>query len=228
MMKTSQNGIDLIKQFEGCRLSAYLDAVGVPTIGYGHITGVKMGDKITQTQAENLLREDLVKYENAVNELLLHYQLNQNEFDALVSFAFNLGTGNLKKLTANNTRNKGQIADAMLQYNKAGGQVLSGLTKRRKKERDLFCTPVSSGATPVIVQKTETVYPTPRVNIKKGSTGIGVKWLQTKLNEKGGYGLKVDGIAGQKTIDALIDYQTKHLLDPDGICGKLTRQSLNA
>lgn len=225
-MKTSQHGIDLIKQFEGCRLNAYLDAVGVPTIGYGHIVGVKMGDKITQAQAEQLLKDDLVKYENGVNSLN-RYIFNQNEFDALVSFAYNLGVGNLSKLTANQTRNKGQIADAMLLYNKAGGKVLSGLTKRRKAERDLFCTPVSSGATPIVSKTTDSVYPTPRVNIKKGSTGVGVKWMQTKLNEKGGYGLTVDGIAGDKSINALKDYQSKHLLEPDGVCGKLTRQSLN-
>ena len=224
-MKTSQHGIDLIKQFEGCRLNAYLDAVGVPTIGYGHISGVKMGDKITQAQAEQLLKNDLVKYENGVNALT-RYQFNQNEFDALVSFAYNLGVGNLTKLTAGQTRNKGQIADAMLLYNKAGGQVLSGLTKRRKKEKELFCTPVSA---PIIKEeKTTSIYPTPRVNVKEGTTGINAKWLQTKLNEKGGYKLDVDGIVGKKTVGALKDYQEKHLLKPDGICGKLTRASLNA
>lgn len=223
-MKTSQHGIDLIKQFEGCRLSAYLDAVGIPTIGYGHIVGVKMGDKITQAQAEQLLKNDLVKYENGVNALT-RYQFNQNEFDALVSFAYNLGVGNLSKLTAGQTRNKGQIADAMLLYNKAGGQVLSGLTKRRKKERELFCTPVAAPIS--IKEETAQVYPTPRVNVKEGSTGANAMWLQSKLNEKGDYKLKVDGIVGKKTVGALIDYQEKHSLKPDGICGKLTRASLN-
>ena len=217
---TSQNGISLIKQFEGCRLSAYLDAVGVPTIGYGHITGVKMGDKITQEQADNFLRADLTKFESAVNSLMVHYNFNQNEFDALVSFAFNCGVNNLKKLTANSTRNKGQIADALLLYNKAGGQILSGLTKRRQKERELFCTPVGA-----VVSSDPVSYPTPKTNIKLGSKGDSVRWLQTKLNERG-FKLAVDGIAGEKTIEALKVYQLGAGLVPDGICGKLTRAEL--
>lgn len=142
-MKTSQNGIELIKKFEGCELTAYRDAVGVLTIGYGHAGDVKEGQKITKKKAEELLIKDLEKFETGVNLLILaKYRFNQNEFDALVSFAYNLGLGNLKKLTKNGKRNKGQIADAIPLYNKAGGKVLSGLVKRRKAERDLFCTPV--------------------------------------------------------------------------------------
>lgn len=218
-MITSKNGIDLIKQFEGCRLNAYKDAVGIPTIGYGHIKGVKMGDKITQTEAENLLREDLAVYEKAVNDLRTHYNFSQNEFDALVSFAFNTGVNNLKKLTGNSTRNKGQIADAFLLYNKAGGQVLSGLTKRRQKEKDLFCSPDKVAVEPM------QEYPVPKTVIKAGSKGSGVMWLQQKLNEKG-FNLVVDGIAGEKTISALKVYQLGAGLVSDGICGKLTRESL--
>lgn len=142
-MKTSQNGIELIKKFEGCKLTAYRDAVGVLTIGYGHTGNVKEGQKITKKKAEELLIKDLEKFETGVNLLILaKYRFNQNEFDALVSFAYNLGLGNLKKLTKNGKRNKGQIADAIPLYNKAGGKVLSGLVKRRKAERDLFCTPI--------------------------------------------------------------------------------------
>lgn len=142
-MKTSQNGIELIKKFEGCELTAYRDAVGVLTIGYGHTGDVKEGQKITKKKAEELLIKDLEKFETGVNLLILaKYRFNQNEFDALVSFAYNLGLGNLKKLTNNGKRNKGQIADAIPLYNKAGGKVLSGLVKRRKAEHDLFCTPV--------------------------------------------------------------------------------------
>lgn len=142
-MKTSENGIDLIKKFEGCKLTAYRDPVGVLTIGYGH-TGadVKEGQKITQKKADALLKEDLEKFETGVNLLILaKYRFTQNEFDALVSFAYNLGLGNLKKLTGNGKRNKGQIADAIPLYNKAGGKVLSGLVKRRKAEQELFLTP---------------------------------------------------------------------------------------
>ena len=141
-MKISQNGIDLIKKYEGCKLTAYRDAVGVLTIGYGHTGDVKEGQKITQKKADALLMEDIEKFETLVNLLILtKYRFNQNEFDALVSFAFNLGGGNLKKLTGNGKRNKGQIADSIPLYNKAGGKVLSGLVKRRAEEQKLFLTP---------------------------------------------------------------------------------------
>lgn len=142
-METSRKGIALIKKFEGCKLTAYQDAVGVWTIGYGHTSGVKKGQKITEEEAEQLLKNDLKTFETGVNILILaRYKFNQNEFDALVSFAFNLGFGNLEKLTGKGKRNKGQIADAIPLYNKAGGKVLSGLTKRRKEEQKLFLTPV--------------------------------------------------------------------------------------
>ena len=141
-MKTSENGIELIKKFEGCKLTAYRDPVGVLTIGYGHTGDVKEGQKITQKKADDLLKKDLDKFETGVNLLILaKYRFSQNEFDALVSFAYNLGLGNLKKLTGNGKRNKGQIADAIPLYNKAGGKVLSGLVKRRKAEQELFLTP---------------------------------------------------------------------------------------
>ena len=141
-MTTSENGIELIKKFEGCKLTAYRDPVGVLTIGYGHTGDVKEGQKITQKKADDLLKKDLDKFETGVNLLILaKYRFSQNEFDALVSFAYNLGLGNLKKLTGNGKRNKGQIADAIPLYNKAGGKVLSGLVKRRKAEQELFLTP---------------------------------------------------------------------------------------
>lgn len=138
-MKTSQNGIDLIKSFEGCRLTAYRCPAGVPTIGYGHTAGVRMGQKITQQQAETYLRQDLEKYEKNVAKYEDKYKWNQNEFDAMVSFSYNLGS--IDQLTANGTRSKAVIAEKMLLYDKAGGKVLAGLTKRRKAERELFLKP---------------------------------------------------------------------------------------
>ena len=141
-MKISKRGLELIKKYEGCKLTSYKDAVGVWTIGYGHTKGVKRGQTITEDEAEKLLKEDVAEFETLVNLLILtKYKFNQNEYDALVSFAFNLGGGNLQKLTANGKRNKGQIADSIPLYNKAGGKVLSGLTKRRKEEQKLFLTP---------------------------------------------------------------------------------------
>lgn len=217
-MRTSAKGISLIKRFEGCRLETYLDAIGVPTIGYGHITGVVPGMKITQAQADTFLSEDLAKFEAAVDKLSTHYNFNQNEYDALVSFAFNCGINNLDKLTGSRRRSKGQIADAFLLYNKAGGKVLSGLTKRRQMEKDLFCTP--SGSEPEV-----NPFDTPKTVIKEGSKGSGVKWLQFELNRHG-FGLVVDGIAGEKTISALKEYQFRNGLAVDGIAGKVTRASL--
>lgn len=135
-MKTSQTGIDLIKKFEGCRLDAYKCPAGVWTIGYGHTAGVTAEQKISQAQAEAYLRADLEKYEKKVEKYTDRYRWTQNEFDAMVSFAYNLGS--IDKLTANGTRTKAVIAEKILLYNKAGGKVLDGLTKRRQAERKLF------------------------------------------------------------------------------------------
>lgn len=145
-MRTSQNGINLIKQFEGCRLIAYKCAAGVPTIGYGHTAGVKMGQTITQVQAESYLKDDLMKYETKVMKYYDKYRFNQNEFDALVSFAYNIGS--IDQLTAGGTRSRKVIAEKMLSYCKAAGKANTGLLKRRQKERALFLAPVScTGAT---------------------------------------------------------------------------------
>lgn len=141
-MRISQNGINLIKRYEGCKLVAYKCAAGVPTIGYGHTAGVKMGQKITQTQADSYLREDVAKYEAKVMKYYDKYKFNQNEFDALVSFAFNIGS--IDQLTANGTRSKSIIAEKMLSYCKAAGKTNAGLQRRRKEERKLFITSCSS------------------------------------------------------------------------------------
>ena len=163
-MKTSQTGINLIKEFEGCVLQAYDDSTGTWTIGYGHTVGVKRGQKITQTQAESFLKNDLVIYENGVKGTKL--SLNQNQFDALVSFAYNCGVGSLKTLVAN--RNLKQISEALLLYNKAGGKVLAGLVRRRKAEKELF-----EKAVPVTQTSSQKTY-----TVKSGDTlsGIGSRF----------------------------------------------------
>ena len=135
-MNISDNGIKLIKKFEGCRLSAYKCPAGVWTIGYGHTKNVKQGQKITQNVADNYLKDDLKIFEAYVKNNLAHYKLNQNQFDALVSFTFNCGVANLKTLIKN--RNLKQIGDALLLYNKANGKTLTGLVKRRQAERQLY------------------------------------------------------------------------------------------
>lgn len=153
-LNTSVDGINLIKKFEGCPrvngvIKAYQDAIGVWTIGWGHTGYVACKGKnvcagmiLTDTQATELLKNDLKKFEDKVNKYNSKYNWNQNEFDAMVSFAFNLGS--IDQLTANGTRSKSIIADKILAYNKAGGRVLNGLTTRRKAERELFLKKASN------------------------------------------------------------------------------------
>ena len=135
-MKISEDGIKLIQQFEGCRLEAYQDAVGVWTIGYGHTSGVKPGMKITQNVAVELLKKDLVKAELAVTKYDNKYHWKQNEYDALCSFAYNIGS--INQLTARGTRTREEISAKIPEYRKAGGKVLNGLVKRRAAEKELF------------------------------------------------------------------------------------------
>lgn len=136
-MRTSDKGKAIIKEAEGYRGTAYRDPVGVLTIGWGH-TGkdVTDGMTITQEQAEELLEADLKRFESAVEKSGL--DLTQNEFDALVSFTYNLGEANLRRLIKGRTLH--EIAAKIPSYNKAGGKVLPGLTKRRKAEQALFKT----------------------------------------------------------------------------------------
>ena len=140
-MKTSIHGINLIKQFEGVRLQAYkpVPTEKYYTIGYGHYgADVSANMTITQEQAEALLVKDLEKFETAVNKYVERYHFTQGQFDALVSFAFNCGVGNLNKLVDNGNRNLSKIAVCLTQYNKAGGKVLQGLVRRRAAELNLF------------------------------------------------------------------------------------------
>ena len=143
-MTTSSKGVSLIKQFEGCRLKAYKCPAGVWTIGYGHTAGVKESDTITQDTAEAYLRNDLAKYEKAIMNYDGIYHFNQNQFDALVSFTYNCGVGNLKNLTQSGKRTLAQISAKLPLYNKAGGVVLYGLQRRRAAEKELFDTPIKS------------------------------------------------------------------------------------
>jgi GH24 family phage-related lysozyme (muramidase) len=140
--KLSQSGIKLIKSFEGCRLKAYKP---VPTeiywtIGWGHYgPDVKEGMTVTQAQADSMLIADLAKYESYVNSTAyvpVTAQLNQNQFDALVSFCYNCGNGSLQQLCKGRTI--AQIAQNITKYNKGGGNVLAGLVRRRMAELDLY------------------------------------------------------------------------------------------
>lgn len=135
-MHISEEGLKLIKRFEGLRLKAYKDAAGVPTIGYGHTGNVVLGQVITEKKAEEYLRQDVLRAEAQVMRFNKIYNFNQSEFDALTSFAFNLGS--ITGLTKFGTRSRPEIAEKMLLYVKAGGKTMQGLVNRRKAEHDMF------------------------------------------------------------------------------------------
>lgn len=140
-MKISQKGVDLIKSFEGLELKSYKDSVGVWTWGYGstgpHVTPDKVG---TKEEAEQLIKKDLERFEKGVSDLV-KVPLSQNQYDALVSFSFNLGLSNLKSSTLLKKLNASDYSGASKEFerwNRAGGKVLNGLTRRRIAERNLF------------------------------------------------------------------------------------------
>lgn len=225
-MTVGQKGLDLIKSFEGCKLKAYKPVATEKffTIGYGHYgSDVKEGMTITKAQAEKYLIADCQKFANAVDKLKL--SLNSNQRDALISFAYNCGEGNLKKLVAG--RSLSQIADAFLLYTKAGGKVLKGLERRRKAERELYLSTDGLKAENKTSAKPQP-YPTVRYGMFNDTVGM----LQSILIEKGYNIGKRDSIFGSKTERALKDWQGKNkdasgkALKPDGICGPKTWESL--
>jgi len=139
-MKISKEGITLIKKFEGCELTAYKCAAGVWTIGYGHTKDVKENDVITKEEAESMLVHELQEYCNDV-DIAVKVDLKQNEFDALVSWTYNLGPTNLNSSTMLRVLNEGKHDDVPTQikrWNKAGGEVLKGLVRRRNAEALMF------------------------------------------------------------------------------------------
>jgi lysozyme len=141
-MKIGAKGIALIKQFEGFKNSAYLDTGGVPTIGYGTTKGVKMGQIITESKAEEYLKRDVSSAEVTVNKSV-KVPLTQNQFDALVCFVYNVGSGNFNSSTLLKLLNAGkydQVDDQLLRWNKDNGKVIAGLTRRRQAEGVLFNT----------------------------------------------------------------------------------------
>ena len=139
-MEISQEGLSLIKKFEGCKLQSYKCAAGVWTIGYGSTNGIEEGMEISQERADMLLLEDVEVFEKAVNELV-EVPLEQNQFDSLISWTFNLGPTNLKNSTllkVLNNKNYDEVPTQIKRWNKAGGKVLQGLVRRREAEALLF------------------------------------------------------------------------------------------
>lgn len=227
MHTISHNGIKLITSFEGCRLTAYDDmqpnvkitsmnqVKGTLTIGYGH-TGadVHPGMIISQSVAEELLKKDLKKFERNVEKYDPIYNFTQNEADALISFAYNVGS--IDQLTNKGKRTKKEIYEHITEYNRSGEKVLSGLTRRRQAEAELFSKDGLDDASAVL--------PT----LKKGNKGIAVLNLQRILISKGYLPIGSDDqIFGSKTFEAVKAYQCDHELTVDGIVGKNTWRILN-
>jgi len=139
-VKCSQEGLELIKKFEGCKLKSYKCPAGVWTIGYGHTEDVKEGDIVSPQEADKLLRADVFKFEEYVADNVM-VNLTQNQFDALVTWTFNLGVGNLRNSTMLKKLNNADYTSVpfeMKRWNKAGGKTLDGLVRRRQAESLLF------------------------------------------------------------------------------------------
>ena len=254
-LSISQNGINLIKKFEGCRLSAYRDSVGVITIGYGWtkpIDGVPlhMGMTISQAKAESLLRTGLKSYENNVNKYNSRYNWNQNQFDALVSFAYNIGSIDALVKKGTGYKTIAEISATIPKYCNAGGKRLQGLVNRRNKEKTLFDTPCtmsnsnSSTTSKLIYNKhlldlqhainqdkitkliedglygNNTDNALKKCIVKNGSKGNIVSWVQCRV------GASIDGKAGSNTVTKIKSYQKSKGLKVDGIAGYNTFKSL--
>lgn len=225
-MKISAEGLALIKSFEGCKLTAY-KAVSTEkyyTIGYGHYgADVTKGMKITQAQADAYLVSDLAKFEAKVEKYNSKYHFNENQFSALVSFAYNVGS--IDQLTANGTRTIAQISAKFTAYNKSGGKVLAGLTKRRNAEKALFDkATTTTTTTTTTISKPTLASPT----IKKGVQGIHAKYLQQDLNYVLGLNLTTDGVVGNKTVEAIKQFQKKYGLTVDGSYGPASYNKMKA
>lgn len=217
-MQISDNGLFIIKKYEGCRLTAYKCPAGKWTIGYGHTAGVTQGMTITQAQADAYLRQDLAKFEKLVEKYQSKYNWNQNEFDALVSFAFNIGS--IDQLTAHGTRSRAVIVTKILEYVKGGGKPLPGLVKRRKDEQALFLTPAETGGK-MSTTKTQNGI------LKAGSRGEEARKLQERLSIIGYTPGAADGHYGAKTKAAVAAFQKDAGLVTDGIVGAKTWAALD-
>ena len=223
-MKTSDAGIKLLKEFEGLRLTAYkcLPSEKYFTIGYGHYgPDVKIGMRITAEQAEQMLRNDLSRYEENVMRYDRVYNWTQNEFDALVSFCYNIGS--IDQLTNYGKRDKKTIAEKMLLYVNSGGVRLQGLVNRRIKENALF----TSGGQ-IMAPAMEIAKPTLRRGMKNNKQ---VRILQQNLNLLLNCSLEIDGSYGPLTKQAVTVFQQKcygtlYFDKIDGIYGPHTASAL--
>lgn len=176
-MKTSNRGIELLIKFEGFRGEAYRDVVGVVTIGFGFTSGVKMGDKMTLAEARDRLKREIVEYEQGVLAACTR-KPNQNQFDALVCFAFNVGVAGFRKSSVLKAHNRGDYpaaARAFSLWSKAGGKTWPGLVRRRAAEAALYMEPTEPEAVeePEMPQAVEPERPMTSSTINRASVAAG-------------------------------------------------------
>jgi lysozyme len=175
MMKTGPKGIALIKSFEGFRADAYLDPVGVKTIGYGSTLGVELGQSITEAEASARLVRELAAYERAVSAACT-VEPNPNEFDAMVSFCYNVGPANFRKssvLRAHNNGDNQAAARAFALWNRAGNRVFRGLTRRRAAEAALYLEPEREFGRDAMPQQVDPERPMTASTINRASIAAG-------------------------------------------------------
>ena len=231
-MRISEKGLALIQRFEGCSLRAYRDRVGVWTIGWGTtnadkaLTGVtiRQGLSISRKTAEDWLRRSLnEKYGPKVAKYQDKYGWNQNEFDALVSFAYNLG--HIDGLTQNGQRTRKEIQAAWTLYDKAGGKHVKGLLERRQRELKLFLEPVTPLPEPSVCSNAVAEQYKLQRWMPRGDRVVQVQRELLRL----GYDLGptgADGVCGALTTTALLSFQCSSGLTADGICGPKTWAAL--
>lgn len=216
-MKINAKGLALIKSCEGCKLTAYkLKGESRYTIGYGHSDStIKKGQTITQAQADALLLKDLEKFEKYV-EKNSKFNLNENQFSALISYTYNRGYKGFKQLMDNSTMSN--LSDNIVVYWGSNKNYKDTLIKRRKKEQALFNTPVN------VSRETLTV---PEPPLRRGAMGVKVEQLQKCLSTLG-YGFPTIGVYEDYTYNAVVDFQNKHRkeLEVDGKYGRHTRDVL--
>jgi lysozyme len=225
----NEEGLKLMKHFEGLHelkqtsegiyVEAYLDPVNVPTIGWGCTEGVYMGMKITIAQAEEMLKKELQKFEAAVADAVT-IDIDDNQFSALVCFSYNVGARAMFDSTLLKRLNEGKIqaaANEFLRWDKAGGQALLGLSRRRRAERGLFLSQpwleASDWQPSQVMQLAQPGEPLLQ--------GDNVRQLQQALI-KAGFKIKADGFFGAETDKAIKDFQKQQGLTVDGIVGSQT------
>jgi GH24 family phage-related lysozyme (muramidase) len=238
--KISPEGIEMIKFFEGFRANAYIDAVGVPTIGYGttQINGkpVQMGTSISEQEATKLMAQDLGQFENTVNRAV-KVAINNNQFSAMVSFTYNVGSGAFTDSTLLKKLNQGDYSGAANEFGRwvhGDGKVLPGLVTRRAAEKAMFeggdwraaaNAAKQSGGSGSGSGGSNTSGPIKLSNPLR--TGDDVKQVQEALIKKG-YSIEADGVFGPKTDQAVKAFQKAEGLTVDGIVGPQTLAKLTA